>query len=103
MRSNKKLMEIYIEIYRELFKAAKPSADFDKLIKTKTVKKPRWFFRYYLPMDKQIEITEKVCNKYKLDKRDRKKIELELFLGCTPVSSKEAWKEYRKTSKKKRR
>ena len=92
MRSENKLWEICMEIYRLLFKEAKPSADFDKLMKKGITKKPEWFMRYYLPIERQVEIIDKVTKKHKCIPYEIKKISVTIHLGCSPNSSLESWK-----------
>lgn len=91
--------EIIMETYRELYKAAKPSADFDELIKTGEAKKKDFFMRYYLNEEKLESIIEKVSKKYKLSSTERAGLGIEICLGSAPTSALEAWKKARKHGK----
>jgi len=52
MKSNEKLMNICLEIYKELYIHSEPSADFDKLIENKITKVPDWFMKFYIETEK---------------------------------------------------
>jgi len=84
MRSNKYLANVCKEIYRELYKEAEPSADFDKLVESGEVGKRDWFMNYYLPMRRQGEIFDAVVKKYKCNKHEKNKISMEIWLGAAP-------------------
>ena len=92
--------KILRECYQELYKKAKPSADFDKLIETKEAKKPQWFMRYYLPDDKQEEIIRAICAKHSLSKRETQVFVNSVLLGCAPNGCERTWKEARLTKLK---
>lgn len=94
MRKN--MNNIVMEMYKELFKAAKPSADFEKMIKSGEASKPDWFMRYYLPMDKQQAIINKIAKKHKLNEMEKRGLSIEACLGSSPNSSIETWIEVRK-------
>jgi len=89
MKSDEKLWEICMDIYREMYSRATPKADFDKLIKKGVTKKENWFMKYQLPEKTQTEIVEKHCNKHKLNKHDTRKVSVEVFLGCAPTVKEE--------------
>ena len=93
MASDKKLWEICMNIYREMYKAATPSANFDKLMKAGKTTKRDWFMKYYLSMEKQQAIVDKYVKRHKLNKHDAGKVSFTIFLGCAPTS---ATKEERK-------
>lgn len=93
-KSDEKLWEICLEIYRQMFKEAKPSADFDKLRELKVTEKKDWFMNYFLPIERQNEIIDEICKKQKVAGWKRKKIETEVHLGCSPNSSEETWQEH---------
>lgn len=86
MRSDKFLWKVCMEIYRQMYKEASPSADFDELIENGEAKKEGWFLKYFLSMDRQVEIFEGVLKKYKCGRRERSKIGFEVWLGCSPGS-----------------
>ena len=83
-KSDKKLWEICMEIYREAYKRSEPSADFDKLIKSGEVKQPHFFMRYFLPDELLQEIVDKHTKG--LSKYDKHQISKEVLLGCSPTS-----------------
>jgi len=85
MRSNEYLWKICMEIYRQQYKEAEPSADFDKLIESGETRKPNWFMEYYLPQDRQQEIFDEIVKKYKCDKYEKRAISHEVWLGCSPT------------------
>jgi len=90
MRSDKYLWNICMEIYRKMYKEASPQADFDNLIKIGITEKPNWFMKYYLSIERQEEILNEICNKYKCTKPEKHKISKEIYLGCSPNSKKGA-------------
>jgi hypothetical protein len=89
MKSSKQLWEICMKVYRELYKSATPSADFDELIESGESKKPEFYKNYYLPHDKFKQIVEKILKRHKLSPRERREIEFEIYLGASPTSAKE--------------
>ena len=89
MKSSKQIWEICMKIYRELYKSATPPDDFDKMILSGEACKDNFFLNYYLPINKQVEIVEKILKRYKLSDRDRRIIEFEIYLGAAPTSHKE--------------
>jgi len=93
MKSNEKLMNICLEIYKELYIHSEPSADFDKLIENKITKVPDWFMKFYIETEKMEEIINKITKKHKLTKKEYMKIKTEIFLGCSPNSCKASWLE----------
>lgn len=92
MQSDEKLWEICKEIYREMFKNANPSADFDGLVKSGKAKEKDFFMKYYLPVERQTEIVDRICNDHKIRGYDKRKISHEVHLGSSPNSSKKTWK-----------
>ncbi|GAG00238.1 unnamed protein product [marine sediment metagenome] len=97
MQSDEKLWEICKEIYREMFKDANPSADFDELIKSCKAKEKDFFLKYYLPIERQVEIVDRICDDHKIRGYDKRKISHEVHFGCSPNSSEKTWKEANKT------
>jgi len=88
MTKRQEMLEgIVMDIYRDMFKQATPSADFDLLIKTGEAKRDNFFDKYFLSEEVQISIIEKHCKKYKLTKRERHLIEKEIWLGCSPTAN----------------
>lgn len=96
MRSNKFLWNVCMDIYREAFKKAKPSVDFDKIIKSGEGKQEGFFMKYYLPEKQLVEIVERHCKKNKITESEKRSIDFTIYLGSSPTSSLEAWKKTRK-------
>ena len=88
IRSDKYLDKICMEIYRKMYKEATPSVDLDELIKKGVTKKEGWFMDYYLDEERQVEIIDEICKKYKCNKWERNKIENSIWLGASPTSIK---------------
>jgi len=86
LRSDEYLWNICMEIYREMYKKATPSADFDKLIERGITKKRDWFRDYYLPLEEQEKVINKYCKKYKCSRIEKEKIRFEVLFGCAPSS-----------------
>jgi len=84
MKSKEKLWEVCMQIYRQQYKEAEPSADFDELMKKGITKKPNWFLKYSLPEKRQQEIIDEHCKRNKLSKWEKKKINKEIWLGSSP-------------------
>jgi len=85
MRNNKYLWEnICMNIYRQMYKEASPSADFDQLMESGVTAKEDWFMNYYLSTQRQQEIIDIWCNKYKCNSYERKQVEKEIWLGSSP-------------------
>jgi hypothetical protein len=95
VRSDRFLWNVCMEIYRKMYREARPKANLDKLIKSGETQKPEWFMFYYLPKKRQEEIFEKVCRKYRLTKRERKAVSFEIHLGSAPCSNYNTWRKYR--------
>ncbi len=91
MRNNKKLWEICKEIYTEMYRQSEPKADFKDLVKKYEGTKIKFFEKYYLQDNRQVEIINEICKKHKVTKWERKKIDFEIHLGCSPNTSKEQW------------
>lgn len=84
MKSNEKLIDICMDIYRDMYRQSIPPADFDKLISDGITKNKMWFMDYILSMDKCEEIINHHCKKHKLTKYEKKLISVEVYLGCSP-------------------
>lgn len=81
--------EIMMEIYRRMFKEAKPSGNFNKMMKSGETKQEYFFMKYCLQQERQDEIVEEVCKENKI----RNKFKIHQFkdscaLGCSPTSIK---------------
>ena len=85
--------EILMEVYREAYKAATPSANFDDLIANAELnefgQKIIKFMDYTIPEKVSDEIVMKVCKKYRLNKENTRKIQINYALGCSPKYAKE--------------
>ena len=90
MKTDEKLWEICMKIYREAYRKAEPKADFDGLIKSGEAKKPDFFMKYYLP---EKEFAERVQRHTRgLGEMDRHKVSQEVYLGSGPTSVKRVGK-----------
>ena len=85
--------EVCMPIYKELFKKAEPSVDFDVLIKSGEAKIEGFFDKYYLPNNIINEIIEKhikaSVKKVHLKKYEKNTIRNTILLGCSPTGNKE--------------
>ena len=75
-----------MNIYREMYKKAEPSADIDDLMAKGVTSQPNWFRNYYLPKEEFEEIFDRKCKEFKLSKREKEKVSFEIFLGAGPSS-----------------
>lgn len=98
--TNTRLWEICKEIYREMYRRSYPRADFDELVAKQATLKKDWFMGYYLSVEQQEIIIFSVCKRHGLTKRERYIVAKEVQLGCAPNSSRESWRDYRKTVRK---
>ena len=79
MRTNEKLWDICMKIYRAMYKKSTPSVDFDKLIKSGESKKEGFFYRYYLDAETQQKIMDRIFTLW--NKKDHNmKIYLDIIL-----------------------
>lgn len=99
MLSKEKWNDICMEIYRELYKLAEPSADIDTLIESKDTLDANWFNAYYLGIDKQCEVIERICKSHKIKKYDIGSMKTCILLGSSPCSCKETVDRYRQEKK----
>ena len=93
----KSLTDVVLDIYRELYKNATPSADFDKLVEQASVdqrgRKVIPYMNYYLDKDKYEKIVDKWIKRYRRrGEAFTNGIKFEAYLGCGPLSSKKAEK-----------
>ena len=84
MKSDEKLWQICMDIYRELFKLATPSRDFDDVLNSEEVAKSEWYLAYYLNEERQRIVIEKYIKENRLSDYEAKKIRNEICLGCSP-------------------
>ncbi len=77
-----------LEIYRELYLNASPSADFDELVANAELdefgRKDIHFMNYEISQEKQEEIIEKHLKKSKLPLYTKKAIRIGILWGCSP-------------------
>jgi len=95
MKTDKQLWKICKEIYREMFKRAEPKADFDVILDSVEGQEKEFFMKYFLESEKQEKIIDSICKKHKLKFWERRKVDVEVYLGCSPNTSKKTWKEHR--------
>jgi hypothetical protein len=83
-----KLYNLVMDCYRELYKEATPSADFDELVKNAPIndegQKVIDFNAYEIDFDKNHEIVEKYIKKGKLTFLEERGFKIQMFLGCAP-------------------
>lgn len=88
MKSDDKLWEIALELYQRLYAEAEPPMDFMKEFKAGKLKrgvaKEDWYMDYYLPSERQYEIEDEIAKKYRLNRLEREKIGVSVFLGAAP-------------------
>jgi histidinol phosphatase-like PHP family hydrolase len=85
--NKKRVVKRIFDCYREMYRLATPSVDFDKLCETDEVKKEFWFNKYYLDENTQQELMKKY--KKNLRENDRKVFDFEVYLGSSPSYLKE--------------
>ena len=91
-RKKKNLNEVVLDIYRELYLNATPSADFDKLMEeAETDEKGRKvidYMSYYLDIHRYIEIVSRHVEENGLRGMEKSAVEFEAYLGVGPSSAK---------------
>lgn len=85
MKTQKQLSDILLECYREAYRIATPSADFDELIRTGEAKQDQFYNHYKLSEKRQQNILEKIFKKYRLTKYEKRKISEAFYMGCSPM------------------
>lgn len=84
----KKEEKIMLEIYRELYLNAEPSADFDELVANAELdefgRKDIHFMDYEISQEKEDEIIEKHLKKNRVNAYMRRAITASILLGCSP-------------------
>ena len=90
-RHDKLFNNIVLPIYFEMYLAAEPSIDFNKILEEE-VTNSNWFMDYYLDQKTQDEIIDwyikRNKSRYKLTKREVRLINNTVNLGCSPRSIK---------------
>lgn len=91
-RQKKNLKEIVLNIYRELYQKATPSADFDQLLEDAKVddegRKVIDYESYYLDSDVYDEIVKRHIKENKLTGFDKTAVQFEVYLGVGPSGAK---------------
>jgi hypothetical protein len=77
----KDLNPIIRAIYRQLYREATPSADFDDLVQNHS---GPFFEEHYLPQDRQDEIIREHCERKRLTMREKAIVSASVNLGCSP-------------------
>jgi len=72
------------EIKRELFKAATPSCDYDKLCKSPEVHKKHFYKKYYLEKEPRDQIIDEVCQRHDLSVQDTDLMRQSVTMSCCP-------------------
>ena len=87
-RDDKLFDEICMNIYRELYRLAQPSVDFDELVATGEAKKDNFFRNYTINDTLLHEVIDWHLknNKLILSKREKEKVRTTVLLGCSPRS-----------------
>ena len=84
----KKTDKIMLDIYRELYLNAEPSADFDELVANAELnergQKDIHFMNYEISQEKEEEIIEKHLKKSRLPLYTKKAIRIGILLGASP-------------------
>lgn len=93
MKATKKEEQIIWDIYRELYKEATPSADFDKLVEEAPInsegKKDIGFMNYEIPESTFNEVLEKQFKGRRITKLKQNMIKTTILFGCSPKFKKE--------------
>ena len=85
-KRDERLWEVAMNIYRQLYREATPSADFDAMIKSGEAQKPQFFMKYCLSDERTAQIIEAHCRRNKLDKHAAGKVSMTVMLGSCPTS-----------------
>lgn len=87
MRQSKSEKAIW-QFYREIYKAATPSADFDELLENAPInehgQKEIDFNSYEVHGELFDKIVHEICQKFKLNLREKKMFMFEAYLGASP-------------------
>lgn len=94
MRTKKTLWKFCMEIYRQMYKEANPSVNFDELMTLGVTKEHDWFMKYYLSEKRESEIIKEICKLHKCNQLEIRAIKQEVCLGSAPTSSFEAWRKH---------
>ena len=89
----KKEHRVIFKIYRALYKASTPKANFDELCNNYVSQIPDFFMRYYLDDVTQESIMHNIISKSKLSEESKTRVRNTVMLGCAPTSCKERFDE----------
>jgi hypothetical protein len=82
-----KLREAIFEIFRRAYRESDPPGDIDEMMRTGEAKRDRFYMNYYLPIERLTEIYDQVCKERKINKWDKKRMRMEVYLGGSPSST----------------
>ena len=94
MRKEATLWKYCVEVYNLMYSESTPSANFDKLWESGKTNEPDWFMKYYLPIERQVEIIDSILKKHRCSKIERNLISSTIHLGCSPNSSEKTWHDH---------
>ncbi len=84
--------DILLEIYRNVYAASTPPADFDELMANAEVNKEGQKVIKYIDYECEHDVMEKILNeildKYKIKDYRRKQFSFSFWLGCSPKTKK---------------
>lgn len=80
----KDLWEVCLDIYRQLFREAEPSADFDQLVASGEAQRAGFFMDYFLEQKRQDAIVAAHCREHRLNRIQTNAVMHEVYLGCAP-------------------
>lgn len=92
MNRNKRIENLILDIYRELYKQSTPSADFDELVNNASLnergQKIIDYNSHELEHDKfEVIINQKIKeHKIRLKDYEKKRLTFQVYLGCSPKS-----------------
>lgn len=72
--------------YKEMYKKATPSEDFEKMYINGMTSRPAFYEWYFLDMETQKKIRDKWAKRYNLNKKQKDVLSFNLFLGSAPRS-----------------
>lgn len=77
-----KTEKIILEIYRKVY--AEIGVDIEELIESGETKEEGWFLKYELEEKLQEDILKEFLSKSKLSSHDKRKVEINYWLGASP-------------------
>lgn len=91
----KKLKELVFDIFRDMYRASDPPADFDKLVESGEAQEEEFFLRYYIDSEVAQEIYDNHIKDKKLSKMELQAVSTAVWLGASPCSNRERVNEVR--------